>query len=296
MEHGQKKSAEGKTQNYGVWSGGIFVERLSRPYEYTMERRHFHREYEIYYLLSGERYYFIDSKTYPVRAGPLVFINRGQIHKTSVGKDAAHERLLIQIREERLSQWIGAEAKRALEKFFRENSGILNLEGTQRKEIEEILMRIETEALENIYGSRRLVEVLTAELLLRCARILEGRERKKEEGGVPSARHSKVQEVAEYIGNHFRQEISLELLAEHFFVSKYYLCRIFKDITGFTVNEFTNVTKVKHAAILLEKTDWSITEIAGESGYDSITYFEKMFKRYLGMTPSQYKKEKEKDR
>ena len=295
MEHGQTKSAEGKTKNCGVWSGGIFVERLSRPYEYTMERRHFHREYEIYYLISGERYYFIDSKTYPVTAGTLVFINRGQIHKTSVGKDAAHERLLIQIREERLSQWIGAEAKRALEKFFRENSGILSLEGGQRREIEEILMRIETEALENIYGARRLVEVLTAELLLRCARILEGRERKKEEGSVPSARHSKVQEVAEYIGDHFRQEISLELLAEHFFVSKYYLCRIFKDITGFTVNEFINVTKVKHAAILLEKTDWSITEIAGESGYDSITYFEKMFKRYLGMTPRQYKKEKEKD-
>ena len=279
-----------KSHEYGIWVGGIFVERISRHYEYGMMRRHFHSEYEIYYLLSGERYYFIDQRTYPVTSGTLVFVNKGQIHKTSMVRDPDHERILIQMKDNNISQLLEGTQERNLKGFFEKNSGILSLEGEDRKEVEMILKRIEAETLGGRYGAEGMVQALVAELLLYASRVQNERGKKESDEGEKPARHSKVQEVAEYISAHIQEPMSLESLADRFFVSKYYLCRIFKEITGFTVNEFINVTRVKYAASLLEREQWSITSVAEEVGYDSITYFERMFKQYLDMTPRQYKK------
>lgn len=281
---------EEKSSDYGVWMGGIFVERISRQYEYSMMRRHFHSEYEIYYLISGERYYFIDQKTYPVTSGTLVFVNRGQIHKTSSVREASHERILIQLKDDKISSLMEEIEEKNLNGFFKKYNGTLSLEGENKRIVENILCKIETEARQRSYGAEGMVRILVAELLLLASRILRESEGKPEMESVKSARYSKVQEVAEYISTHIQETMSLESLSERFYVSKYYLCRIFKEITGLTVNEFINVTRVNYAAVLLEEKEWSITMIAEEAGYDSITYFERMFKRYMNLTPGQYRK------
>ena len=87
-----------KTTVFEERSGGITISRVIRDYEYNMASRHFHEEYEIYYLLEGERYYFIDHSTHLVRNGSLVFINKNQVHKTSpVAGSSYHDRILIQL-------------------------------------------------------------------------------------------------------------------------------------------------------------------------------------------------------
>ena len=58
--------------------------QVIRDYEYSMVARHFHDTYELYYLLEGQRYYFIDRQTYLVKAGDVVMIKPNQIHKTSL--------------------------------------------------------------------------------------------------------------------------------------------------------------------------------------------------------------------
>ena len=63
---------------------GLEMERVVRDYEYSMVTRHFHATCELYYLVEGERYYFIDKQTYRIRAGDAVLIRPNQIHKTSM--------------------------------------------------------------------------------------------------------------------------------------------------------------------------------------------------------------------
>lgn len=294
--HGKEERKEiERTENYGIWIGNVFVERISRQYEYSMVQRHFHSEYEIYYLIKGDRYYFIDQKIYAVPSGTLVFVDKGQIHKTSMGREPAHERILIQLKDDRISGLLEGTEEGNLDGFFGRNSGALTLDGENRKYVESILRRIEEEVREKRYGAEGMVQILVAELLLCASRILRKKEGKPVPEGAKPARHSKVQEVAGYITAHIQEPMSLESLAEKFFVSKYYLCRIFKEITGFTVNEFINVSRVKYAAALLEHEKWSITAVADAAGYDSITYFERMFKRYLNLTPGQYRKREKAD-
>ena len=66
---------------YAEKTDGISIDRIRRDAAFSMPRKHLHNEYEIYYLLEGERYYFIDRRTCHVTGGSLVFIDRNQILK-----------------------------------------------------------------------------------------------------------------------------------------------------------------------------------------------------------------------
>ena len=86
------------------------------------------------------------------------------------------------------------------------------------------------------------------------------------------------------------QNISLDELASRFFLSKYYICRVFKEITGYTVSEYINIHRVQNAKRYLEETDYSVAEISDLVGYGSMTHFEKTFKTYMTIPPLKYRK------
>ena len=71
------------------------IERLRRDRPYSMTVNHFHDHYEIYYLLSGKRYYFIQDRSYLIQEGDLVFIDKNELHKTRNADDHHHERILL---------------------------------------------------------------------------------------------------------------------------------------------------------------------------------------------------------
>lgn len=75
-----------------------------------------------------------------------------------------------------------------------------------------------------------------------------------------------------------------------FFISRSYLTRIFRTVTGFTVNEYQNICRIKKAQILLRETSLTMTEIAMETGFGSLPYFERVFRKATAQTPMQYKK------
>ena len=67
---------------------GLTIDRIVRNYDFNMPHKHIHEEYEIYYLIDGERYYFIENQIFHVKKGSLVFINRNQIHQTGQYNDS----------------------------------------------------------------------------------------------------------------------------------------------------------------------------------------------------------------
>ena len=71
-----------------------------------------------------------------------------------------------------------------------------------------------------------------------------------------------------------------------------YLGRLFKTKTGQTVDEYRNRKKVDIAKGLLKKSRLSITDIAGQSGFNNVTYFNRIFKRITGRTPQEYRTQK----
>lgn len=99
-----------------------------------------------------------------------------------------------------------------------------------------------------------------------------------------------VTQVIEYINKHIADRISLEMIAKNVNLSEGYLCRMFKNETGKNLVNLINEMKMQKARDLLEKTDMIVKEVAKSVGIEDQFYFNKIFKKYVGISPSEYKK------
>lgn len=105
-----------------------------------------------------------------------------------------------------------------------------------------------------------------------------------------SALDSKLQDILRYLNEHFTENISLDALAEQFFISKYYLSREFKKEFGTTIIQYVLMKKINYAKELLRYSNSSIEEIARLCGIDDASYFNKVFKKLEGGTASEYRR------
>lgn len=271
-------------------SNGITVDRIIRDYEYKMPTKHLHDEFEIYYLLEGERYYFIEHKSYHVKKGNLVFVNHGMIHKTDISGKPYHDRMLIEFNEEPFSTFFSSVEGLNVIDFFNKLNGILELNEQEQKHIVYLISSMYTEMHAKSIGYQTSVMMKLANLLIFSMRSKTEKSKSSDESSVDTNKHRKVDEVASYIVKHCTETISLDNIATSFYVNKCYLSRIFKEVTGFTVNEYINIHRIQKAQTLLTDTDMNITEIADSLGYESITYFEKIFKKFHETSPLKYRK------
>ncbi|KZL90266.1 response regulator [Clostridium magnum] len=113
--------------------------------------------------------------------------------------------------------------------------------------------------------------------------------------GISNDSENKVQhketfyKVVNYITENYSKDISLEKTAKKFNLSFYYFSRTFKEIFGVTFSEKLTSIRMDKAKELLSKVDSNIKEVCYEVGYNDPNYFSKAFKKYVGMSPSEYK-------
>ena len=101
-----------------------------------------------------------------------------------------------------------------------------------------------------------------------------------------------VQDVMAHIHYNFNKKITTETLAKEFETSRPYLCRKFKELCGKTIGEYLTEVRMEYAQELLTKSHEKIISIAFLVGYDSVSQFNKIFKKNYKMTPSHYRETK----
>lgn len=105
-------------------------------------------------------------------------------------------------------------------------------------------------------------------------------------------RAERMRSLYDYIHDHCSARLTVQTLAKVVNTSPGYLCRCFKDMTGRTITEYINHYRVSQAALLIESTDKKLLEVAMDVGFNNLSYFVNQFKRYMGATPSEYRKER----
>ena len=91
-----------------------------------------------------------------------------------------------------------------------------------------------------------------------------------------------------YINAHYSENISIESIAEELDISSSHLMHLFKEVMGKTINESITEYRMQAAQLMLRNSNFNIAEISERSGYKNAKYFTRVFKRYTGMTPSEY--------
>jgi len=110
------------------------------------------------------------------------------------------------------------------------------------------------------------------------------------EGVHPSRRQkiARLQHVFQHLQEHYQEKVSLEHLAEVAFMSPSYLCRFFKMTTNYTLKEYLQRIRVDKAKELLVEGKLPITQIGLEVGFESHSYFDRVFRRLTGASPREY--------
>ncbi len=98
-----------------------------------------------------------------------------------------------------------------------------------------------------------------------------------------------LQKTVDYINNNLRNsQLSVESIAELFNISRSQVYRKIKALTGQTVVEFIRTVRLKYALKLMEEKKYNFSEIADQSGFNSLSYFTRSFKDQYGKAPSEY--------
>jgi AraC-like DNA-binding protein len=264
------------------------IESVRNSVPSNMKTNHYHDHYEIYYQMSGDRYYFIEDRTYYIKKGDLVLIDLNVIHKTMHAGSNSYERILINFKEEYIGKILDKNSALDLKDFFRMGIHVLRLSLKEQNIVESILSKILEEKKNQLSRYNLYTKALLLELLIVISRLVESSPEKHLE--YPNQVHKKISEITRYINNNYEKQITLKLISDTFYISPYYLSRTFKEVTGFTFLEYLNSVRIKEAQKLLAETRLNITEISDRAGFQSSTSFGRVFKSINQISPLQFRK------
>lgn len=246
---------------------------------------HEHSCYEIYFLVSGGRRYLMRDTVYEIEPGNLMLIPQNQLHRTISSTRADYNRYVVYFSEKeagRLTDLIGNENFNSLI-----NSGCLHfpapIAATLRNDFEQLY---------------RLKETASPYSEALSSHLFQGIMLKALQHGVKKARlegksADKVQFIANYISQYYREEITLASAAEMAGFEKTYFSKLFRTITGFGFQDYLLQTRILAAEPLLKDPQLSINVIAEACGFSGGNYFGDVFRRYRGISPSEYRKQKD---
>lgn len=270
-------------------NSSIHISGYARPakqnYSFPL---HLHNEFEILRMYEGKTVFCIYEKTYIVDEGDIIFINSLVPHSSEIysGARAFFVQFSVDINSLDNSTHLSKYLSRFIN-FDNDSVVMIKKDNPINPVISELLENIR---IENIEKKHAFDEFIKADIHKIIAVLYRERIIKSPYSFFKSENVAKIVPVLEYIDTHYNEEITLSDLSEVMNVNESYLCRLFKKIVNTSVVQYLNFIRVCKAEKMLISTDKSISEIAYETGFSSVSYFNRTFKKHKFTTPSSYKK------
>ena len=250
------------------------------PWQYEL---HDHSAVEILLTLEGSVTYTVDDIVYQVRKGEVLIIPPDMQHALSMGEESS--RYLFLFEPEGI---LSMRDIKTLTPYFHRPFHLRD--GSEAHvRIRELLLKIR-----DAYEKRELMwNTVCYSYLLRVYAILGQRYLNGVRNRIPDGGRIVESEVITasmtYINNHYKQDLSLEDVAEFAGFSRYYFSRSFKKQTGYSFKDYLCEKRLQVATDLLIRTDKSMKDVAAESGFGSVATFNRVFREKKGCTPTQFR-------
>lgn len=245
-----------------------------------MMRPHHHNDYEIYFLVSGSRKYFIENTVYTLQPNQIVIFKPGVPHQVTVNTCIPCERQLVYVTPQLISE------------ILKENPCLKSINSLQLFNLsaEDFAAALDyvsiiNEELErdDIYSQCNIKTTLT--LLL--AFILRHNDASTV---VLDKVDIRIQNAIDFILKNYTEPITLNDCAKTADMNYYSFSKVFHRTTGMRFNDFLNRLRIEKGCELLKNTDFPISRIAQSLGYSSENHFGITFKAFHNISPSKYRK------
>ncbi len=260
-------------------------DNVKRDYSY-----HYHEFYKLLIFLRGNVTYTIEGKSYKLKPFDMVLVHKEAIHRPEVSFEEPYERVVFYISGDFLNKHKTQEydLEYCYECAKKEGSDVLRFPAMLNTRILSIVEEIEKNGQENSqYAAKLYANVLFMELM-----ILINRSCVDGNGSFDHAVtfNQKMIDVIRYVGEHLSESLSIEELADHFYISKFHMMRQFKEETGYTIHQYITEKRVLFAKSLI-RTGMTATQACYESGFRDYSTFSRAYKRRLLRSPSEREEE-----
>ncbi len=252
----------------------------SGPEEHAL---HVNDHVEVYVYVSGEVHYVIEDRYYVLQKHDILLIPPHSTHAPVIKKRGRYERFYLLLPPDAFGAYEESPIPRLLR--MAENERRLSLSADVRERAMALLYRMSELCRGEDDG------VLTLRLhaqVLELLCLLGDKSGDGENAEWSSAVPPLIRDALSYIANNATGIESVSALATRFYVSTPHLCSLFKQHVGVTVNDYLRAKKIAAAKVHLA-AGHSVTYACYESGFNDTSYFIKVFRRYVGMTPRQYR-------
>ena len=238
---------------------------------------HAHHCTEIFYVIKGNGSFLVNEDVFDVKEDDLIIVNPNVMHTEMSKGGNPLQYIVLGIEGLQFTTLTkqGEQDDYSVHNYYNYKHEILFY-------LKTLLQEIEHEDEEYEIVCQDLLEVLIINMVRRTkANMIVA----------PSQKITKeCRFVEQYINNHFREDITLELLSEKSYMNKYYLVHVFKQYKGVSPINYLISKRVECAKELLETTNYPIAQIAESSGFSSQSYFSQVFKKATNMSPNEYRK------
>ena len=248
---------------------------------------HIHDCYEIYYSISGGKQFLIDNYFYDISNGDIFLINQFESHYLTQIDQQKHERIILSIDPEYLKQ-ISTETTNLNHCFQFRGTDMPHQLHLSQEEQTRFIYFIHKLRSNSGFGEDILDHTTFLELMVFLNHAFDKRCRAstEEESKAPGY-HAQVDEILSYINTHISENLTLEELSAHFFLSSSYLCRIFKATTGTTINKYITAKRITISKSLLSQ-GYSVNEACEACGFNDYSNYLKAFTKAVGISPKKY--------
>lgn len=240
---------------------------------------HYHDFHKIIVFISGKVTYHIEGKAYHLKPRDILLVSQGAIHKPEIDPSVPYERYIFWIRDDLSCQELNTCFQKANDRSF----NLVRADSALQERLKDLLPEIEQTLQNKHFGDSVLRDALFTQFMIYINRIFLRTSSSPDKKAYSS--DTQVEQLLKYINRNLSENLSIDQLAERFFLSKYHMMRKFKNETGYTIHNYITSKRLLLARSLINEGT-PVMKAAQMSGFNDYTTFVRSYKKQFGNAPS----------
>lgn len=254
------------------------TDQISTEFEF-----HYHEFHKITIFISGNVQYFIEGKTYSLEPYDIVLVNRNDIHRVQVDPSVPYERIIVYISPGFMEAYRTDhyDLSYCFEKAKKEHSNVLRIHALEKSSLFKVTNRLERSFSDTEYAGDLYRQILFLEFMIHLNRAAL---KNRAEFLDTSLYNPKIVNLIQYINQHLTDPLTMDNLSARVYLSKYYMMRLFKAETGYTIGKYITYRRLLLARSLILK-GVPITQACLSSGFQDYSTFSRAYKTEFQESP-----------
>lgn len=252
---------------------------------------HIHESFEIYLSISGGEHFTINDRIYKINPRDLFIINSNEVHSTSDLKDQVYERYCIWFKKDFISKYSSKDTD-ILNHFYNFKnfkSSKFNLDRNQFRKLVDLIEKYENTVKSDYIGQEIARDFHFIEILIYIVNLLNLHDYDMNDISNSENYNSIIKPILDHINANLSEPLFLDDISKVINVSKYYMCKLFKEYTGISIKQYILMKRISLAKSLLLKNN-SVSDVCYMSGFNDYSHFIRTFKNSVGISPLKYRK------